>query len=342
MLEMTSLSDEQMNFIKKNIKKSAKDIWEEELIKLRGFNIQDEITLEDIEKSISQWVLVETKDGGEGLRPYKCLCGRSIRYQFIVKHRTLDVTHKLGSECIKKYTGIDGKIAKKVLVEKREINSQVDEIIHKFNTYEIEKQLFLLDYEYLPHVKRRQIELGLPLTDSQLKKVFKLLDQSLMHNKQTSKGTYEILSNLQEKQLTFINGMSFEERQQLIVTLKDGRKVYTLDDLKKLATSEIALREKETIIPHVSKEKETVQIKSKSDKVKLIEKALKYLNNEQRQFWGTRMSLNQRIETAKYIIDRTNIVKPHRVKGMQIDNKLRQQIYLGIPLTEKQMKRIET
>lgn len=341
MLKMTNLTDKQRDFLEKNIKKSAGDLWEEELVRLRGIDIGEEITLENIENSINQWILVETKDGGEGLRPYKCLCGHLIRYQFIVKHRTLDITHKLGSECIKKYTGIDSKLAKKVLVEKKDINNQVEEIIRKIDTYDIKKQLFLLDYEKLPAIRRKQLELGIPLTDRQLNKVFKLLDKSIKDKKHISKDTYDMLTKLKEDQLAFINSMSMEERQQLIVVLKDGKKVYSLEELKKLTASEIALREKEIVVSSDFKGNQA-DSKNKSEQMKLIKEALKLLDEDQKQFWGTRMSLNQRIETARYIIDRMNIVKPYEIRGKQLDSKLRQQIYLGLPLTQKQMETINS
>lgn len=68
---------------------------------------------------------------------------------------------------------------------------------------------------------------------------------------------------------------------------------------------------------------------------------MKLLNKEQIDFWNGRMSLGQRKETAKYIIDGKNTIATEIIKDMSIDEKLRKQIYLGLPLTEKQRKSLE-
>lgn len=336
---MDELNKAQQAFINTHIKRSAKDIWQEELIRLRGIELKDEITLDDIETTINRWVLVETKDGGPGLRPYKCLCGRSIRYQFIVKHRTKDITYKLGSECIKKYTGIDGKVAKKVLIEHQSMNTEVDEILSKLEEGMIHAQHYLLDYKTLPQSSRDQLNLGLPLTDKQLNKVFQTIEKDDDDRKHPSRAAYAKLRELKEQELTFINQLSPEDRKELVVCLKDGSKIYTLEALKDIVVSQIALRKE-----RVSEDNRTNQLKSvdgnRRSQLNRVKQALNLLNDEQRQFWGTRMSLQQRIETAPYIMEKSHMIEPYRIIGKTIDKKLKQQIYLRLPLTRKQMDSI--
>ncbi|QUI23068.1 hypothetical protein HZI73_12560 [Vallitalea pronyensis] len=335
---MNELNKEQRAFLNTHIKRSPKDMWQEELIRLRGIELKDEITLDDIEATINQWVLVETKDGGPGLRPYTCLCGRSIRYQFIVKHRQKDITYKLGSECIKKYTGIDGRVAKKVLIEQKSMNSEMDEILSKKQEGIINAQQYLLDYEALPQLSREQLQLGLPLTDKQLDKAFKAIEKD-NHTKHASKAAYAKLRELKEQELAFINQLSPEDRRTLIIRLKDGSNVYTLDALKDIVVSQIATRQGD--IPEDNVRTTSKPSSGKGNQaLNKVKQALNLLSEEQRQFWGTRMSLQQRIETAPYILEKSHIIEPNKIIGKPIPSKLKQQIHLRLPLTNKQMASI--
>lgn len=335
---MDELSKEQQAFIQTHIKRSAKDIWQEELIRLRGIEVGEEVTLDEMETALNQWELVETKDGGAGLRPYKCLCGKSIRYQFIVRHRRKDITYKLGSECIKNYTGINTKVAKKVLIEHKTMNHQVDEIMTKCHEGVRHVQQYLLDEEDLPPLIRKQLELDLPLTDRQLQGVFRILDKNRSKNKPRGKVVYSVLKALKEQELAYINSLSKEERKGLVVHLKDGSKVYTLEELKTITPTLIADRQDKELGYATIKLQE--HHRQQSEHLNLVKQALHLLSEEQKNFWGTRMSLKQRIETAPYILEDSHKVSLHQLRGKKLDNKLKQQIRLGLPLTDKQLEKL--
>ncbi len=141
----------------------------------------------------------------------------------------------LGSECVKKFMKIDARIIDQIIVKKEELNSMKKEVLAKMNSKEIDKQLFLLDNDRLPNLFREQLSLGLPLCDKQLTRVFKLLTGT--------EKEHSAIKKLNRKQLTFLNELEDkEEKKTLIISLSDGKKIYTLDELEKTRLSEIALQ----------------------------------------------------------------------------------------------------
>ncbi len=228
---------------------------------------------------------------------------------------------------------------KKVLIEHQSMNTEVDEILSKLEEGMIHAQHYLLDYEALPQSSRDQLNLGLPLTDKQLNKVFQTIEKGEDDRKYPSRAAYAKLRELKEQELAFINQLSPEDRKELVVCLKDGSKIYTLEALKDIVVSQIALRKE-----RVPEDNRTNQLKSvdgnRRSQLNRVKQALNLLNDEQRQFWGTRMSLQQRIETAPYIMEKSHMIEPYRIIGKTIDKKIKQQIYLRLPLTQKQMDSI--
>ncbi|WP_304943611.1 hypothetical protein [Vallitalea guaymasensis] len=335
------LSSKQNEFIDKYIKKSAKDIWEEKLINLKGIVLNGEEDNQQIEDKINEWILVDIKVAEENTRPYKCVCGRTLRYQYVIKHKILDITYNLGCECVKKYTGIDSKLVNRVLLKKDELNSMVDEITRKLNESEIDRQLYLLDYDEIPNMIRQQLLIGLPLTDKQLEKVFKVIGKD-NNKKNYHKKVHNVMQELTKEQLEFLNELDYEDKQPLIISLMDGKKIYSMDELKGVELSNIALRKVELNLPFTDKEVRDIKKGKKTEDIKYIEIASKKLNKSQYEFWCSRMSLNQRKETAKYIVEGTNICDKRLVRGKSLDKNIRRQIELGIPLTEKQMKSLDT
>jgi hypothetical protein len=61
-------------------------------------NIKLPITSDDLE--IDNWDMVHNT-GPKGKRPYKCICGKSIRYQYLISHKTKEISISLGSEHVK-------------------------------------------------------------------------------------------------------------------------------------------------------------------------------------------------------------------------------------------------
>ena len=164
------LTEEQYNFIEETIKQNRKSKWLEIMARHKGKVIDENMTLDQIIETINDWILIDILDGGYGQRPYKCECGTSIRYQYIVEHKKENKVHKLGSTCIQNYTGIPAFIIKDINTGFHHINLERDDILIKY------KQKEFFDIKLYKHLDikddiKRQVGLKLPLSNRQIRKI---------------------------------------------------------------------------------------------------------------------------------------------------------------------------
>ncbi|WP_163971086.1 hypothetical protein [Oceanobacillus halotolerans] len=171
---LQKLTEEQQAFIDKFIKQSKKSKWLEVLADKKGYNINNEDELGEIEYKIDDWVLEEVLDSGYGNREYRCECGKALRYQYIVRHTKTNKVHKLGETCFENYTSLTPEIIKDIKKEFYTINLERDEILFRMRRNEITE---IEEYEeiMLPELIKEQLELGIALSYKQEEKLDKLL-----------------------------------------------------------------------------------------------------------------------------------------------------------------------
>lgn len=80
MKDLGSLNQEQRDFIKTYIKRTPRDLWLEKLTELKGIEAKKAGSEEQVFEAIEQWELIEIKAAAGDKRPYKCICGRSLKY----------------------------------------------------------------------------------------------------------------------------------------------------------------------------------------------------------------------------------------------------------------------
>ena len=170
---MDALPEEQREFLEKGLKIRRKSQWLQILANYKGINITDGMSLEEIEDKIDDWILIDCLDGGYKKRPYKCDCGQRLRFQYIIQNKKEGEVRKLGEHCFEKYLSLPASIIKDVKSGLYTINLERDEILTKLH-----KGLFfpLSNYLHLniPQEMIEQFEIGLPLTDSQIRLVEKI------------------------------------------------------------------------------------------------------------------------------------------------------------------------
>jgi hypothetical protein len=105
---------EQQNWINKYINQRKRDKWFEALALRKGIVLDDQMSDEQKRNAVGNWELMEVLDGGEGNRPFKCECGKPLRYQYIVYHKSKDETYGLGSTCIEHYTGLQSDVVRDI------------------------------------------------------------------------------------------------------------------------------------------------------------------------------------------------------------------------------------
>jgi hypothetical protein len=163
---LTTLNIEQQEFINQYIKQSKKSKWLEILAQKKGIVINLEDEAENVDEKIDDWILQEVLDSGYGNLFYQCECGRTLRYQYIVRHTSKNKVYKLGETCFEHYTGLSPSIIQDIKKGLHTINEERDEILLRLKNGEAADIEEYNDIE-IPELYLKQLELGLPLSTKQ-------------------------------------------------------------------------------------------------------------------------------------------------------------------------------
>ncbi|MEQ6389722.1 hypothetical protein RZN22_10390 [Bacillaceae bacterium S4-13-58] len=167
---MAQMSEEQREFINNYIKQSKKSKWLQVLAEKKGILIHSEDSLNQVLEKVNDWYLEEILDAGYGNRFYRCECGQSLRFQYIVKNKSENKTYKLGETCLEHYTGLSPSIIQDIKNGLHTINQERDNILIRYKEGEF-TELSPYNSIDVPEVMKKQVELGLPLSEKQINKL---------------------------------------------------------------------------------------------------------------------------------------------------------------------------
>lgn len=172
------LDDNQLIFLQSYLKQSKKSKWLEKLAHKKGIVLHSNISIEEVWGKLNDWELKEILDAGYGNRPYKCECGISLRYCYIVHHRKENKTYQLGETCLGNYTMMSAELIKDITNGFHKIDLERDEILVR---YEQDWEL-PTDYNelHLTEDLRTQIDIGLPFSSIQVNKIEKMFQHELL------------------------------------------------------------------------------------------------------------------------------------------------------------------
>lgn len=172
---MEVLDEEQRAFLVEHSKQSKKSKWIESLARQKGIVVGPDMSYEEIEALIDDWILVDILDSGFGNRNYRCECGQPLRYQYLVHHKKEGKTYGLGSKCFSHHTNLTPAVVKDILDGFHTVDLERDEILVKFfrgqNDWDLSPFLYV---DTIPEEYVVQFNLGLPLSMRQKAKVAKL------------------------------------------------------------------------------------------------------------------------------------------------------------------------
>lgn len=171
------LTDDQMEFLNGYLKQSKKSKWLEKLAHRKGIVIHSQMPSKEIWEKLNDWELVEILDGGYGERPYKCECGMTLRYCFVVSHRDENKTYHLGETCLGNYTKLSPDLIKDITIGFHKIDLERDDILKKYQ-YGWKLPVYLKNFLLLAQLQA-QIDVGLPLSDAQVFKIEKEYEKEL-------------------------------------------------------------------------------------------------------------------------------------------------------------------
>ncbi len=352
----------QESFLDNYIKQSRYDQLTSERVKLKGKFLKDPDDLKDVDACIEEWSLVDVLDAGEGQRGYRCQCGKAIRHQYILEHKTKEITLKLGSTCYQKYVGIDVHQVERVIKSKEVIIAEREEIMDRFVTGFIDTQLFLLDYDNLSELHREQLQLGLPLSSKQEAKAYRDLNIE-DEDKLVSRG--KIIRSLSADQLNQLNNLTKEARQTIVARLVDGRILGVIDEVlaaapdlfkdRYMVSNKAEHKLKDSLVTSLSQSKGSVDDKimknfnqiqrlirlvdtGLEDEVVLVEVARAMLSEQQRNFWAGHTSKKDKLQLARKILTGANYIELEHIDDISLIPKhIWQHIKWQLPLTDQMM-----
>lgn len=172
------LTNEQKEYIQLHLKKGYRTVFANKLAKAKGVYIYQDAQLEEIEKILDEWILVDFIDHGKRSENVRCECGQTLRYQYIAEYIPTKERKSFSKDHLELHTGIDAKIVKEIKAGFDEINFERDEILIKLEQeWTLDQHLRLYDTNLeeikpqLPQDIQDHLRLKLPLLDRQLSKL---------------------------------------------------------------------------------------------------------------------------------------------------------------------------
>lgn len=182
---MEQLNPEQKNFLVTQLTRSRRTVFANVMAKQKGYHIPENSTPETIEQLLQEWVYVGFIDAGKVTAELRCECGRSLRYQHHVRHKTSGDTLKLGIEHLKEHLGIDSSIVAAIIKGFNAIDYELDELLLKhqkgWKPAADLLEVFELSLDVMEHLK-----LGLPLLERQLRKLRDMRRERVIIQQQSS------------------------------------------------------------------------------------------------------------------------------------------------------------
>ena len=164
----------QQTFLMDELKRGKRTTFANILARDKGEVITENMTLDEVESLLGEWRLLDVIDAGPGYKhvkpPYKCQCGKVLRYQYIIEHLSTQEIRKFGIVHFEEHTGFPPRIIKDITQEFEQIDYELDEILTKY----LENWTLQLDLPegfMLPEEIMKVIGLRLPLLDRQVDKL---------------------------------------------------------------------------------------------------------------------------------------------------------------------------
>lgn len=203
---MTSLTESQRTFLNEHIKRGKRTAFARVMAREKGISITEDMTAEEIESHIDDWVLSDFNDAGNGYKtldePLKCECGKVLRYQYVVSNKHSGEVKKFGIIHFEEHMGFPPHVIKAIVDDFEAIDYELDDILTKIrNGWQLNLDLpdgFILGEDII-----RFISMRLPLLDSQIDRLRRQVRQyyskqkkQMIHEKKDP--AYHVVSRARE------------------------------------------------------------------------------------------------------------------------------------------------
>jgi hypothetical protein len=174
---LSLLTDQQRTFIMDHVKRGKKTTFANEMARDKGLVLPNDASIEDIEMLLDEWVLEDFIDNGFINPDTPCECGRPLRYQYIVRHKSTNETRRFGITHFEEHTGIPAEIVNAIKKGFSAIDYEMDELLSKIksNWSLADANLLIPDGFIFPKEMSNHLDNHVPLLDRQIQNLRKLV-----------------------------------------------------------------------------------------------------------------------------------------------------------------------
>jgi len=128
---MAALSEQQRHYLSERLTRSRRTAFANAMAADKGFYVPEHAEPEEIERLLSDWIYAGYTDAGRVSSELRCECGRALRYQHRVEHKTTKEIKRFGIEHLKEHLGIDASVVSAVKKGFDAIDYELDELLLK-------------------------------------------------------------------------------------------------------------------------------------------------------------------------------------------------------------------
>lgn len=173
---LKKLSTTQRDFLLHHVKRGKRTVFSNIIALQKGAVLADDLSLDEAEKTLEEWELVEVIDSGFVNDQTRCECGRPLRYQYIVQHKRTNKILKFGLNHFEEHMGLPANVVTEIRKQFMSIDYELDELLEKIENNVNHENLFLNWPEDLPIPKdiQEHLDANVPLLERQINRLQKL------------------------------------------------------------------------------------------------------------------------------------------------------------------------
>jgi hypothetical protein len=174
---LATLNEDQYKFATETMKRGKRTHFARVMARQKGSPLPEDVSFEEIESLVDDWIYVNYMDMGSVQSHYKCECGHPLRYVHQVENKQTGLRLTFGINHLRDHLGIDAKIVGEIIKGFDAIDFELSEILYKRKSdWDVTRSLGPIPSGFdMPAEYRSHLELQLPLLDRQISRLKRLI-----------------------------------------------------------------------------------------------------------------------------------------------------------------------
>lgn len=220
---LKKLSPTQREFLLNHVKRGKRTVFSNLIAKQKGTVLADNLSLDEAERTLEEWELVEVIDSGFVNDKTRCECGRPLRYQYVVQHKTTKKVLKFGLSHFEEHMGLPAKVVDAIRKGFTEIDYELDELLDKIEENVNHQNLISNWPENLPIPKdiKEHLDANVPLLDRQIQRLHELKNEYFRKQQHVIEETkkHASLSRIRDEDFNLFNMDVIEETSEKLLEM---------------------------------------------------------------------------------------------------------------------------